>query len=129
MSHVVDTANLYLEILRGILRGKDIGYGKNGYYLSASGKVAWNDIYRAMATALMQCKVTETDKVDLVDDAAQAEMGKALGCPKDMVPLFLGGKCTLEARHGREIGWNPQYPPEHILDLAEAEVELILKNI
>lgn len=125
----MDTANLYLEILRGILSGKNIGYGQNGYYLGASGSVAWNDIYRAMAQSLAQRNVIETDKVDLADDSVQEEMGKALGCPKDMVPLFLGGKCTLEAQHGREIGWIPQYPPEHILDGADAEVDLILRNI
>jgi hypothetical protein len=115
--------------LRGILSGKNIGYGQNGYYLAASGSVAWNDIYCAMAQALAQRNVIETDKVDLADDPAQEEMGKALGCPKDMVPLFLGGKCTLKAQHGHEIGWISQYPPEHILDVADAEVDLILKHI
>lgn len=82
-----------------------------------------------MAHTLAQRNVIETDKVDLADNSAQEKMGKALGCPKDMVPLFLGGNCTLEAHHGREIGWIPQYPPEHILDVAGAEVDLILKHI
>jgi hypothetical protein len=82
-----------------------------------------------MAQTLAQRNVIETDKVNQADDSAQEEMGRALGCPKDMVSLFLGGKCTLEAQHGREIGWMPHYPPEHILDVADAEVDLILKNI
>lgn len=118
-----------MEILRAILSGKEIGYGQNGYYLASSGSVAWNDIYRAMAKALTQRNVIDTDTVDLVEDTAQEEMGKALGCPKDMVPLFLGGNCTLEAQHGREIGWVPQHLPEHILDMADAEVELILNHL
>lgn len=128
VSHVVDTASLYLEILRNILSERDIGYGKNGYYLAASGSVSWNDIYCAMAKGLAKRKVINTDTVSLVDDAALEKMGGALGCPKEMVPLFLGGNCTLQAKHGREIGWNPQFPAEHILEMADEEVDVILQN-
>ncbi|KAJ5578649.1 uncharacterized protein N7459_007613 [Penicillium hispanicum] len=128
VSHVVDTATLYLEIMRSILSGRDIGYGQRGYYLAASGKVAWNEIYCAMAKGLAKRSAIETENVELVDEAALEEMGKALGCPKDMVPLFLGGNCALEAVHGREIGWTPQYRAEHILEMADAEVDLILRN-
>lgn len=108
-----------------------IGYGQNGYYLASSGSVAWNDMYRAMAKALAQRNVIGiyTPVLDLVEDTAEEEMDKALGCPKDMVPLFLGGNCTLEAQHGREVGWVRQHPPEQILDMADAEVELILKHL
>lgn len=128
VSHVFDTARLYLEILRNILSGQDIGYGKNGYYLAASESVSWNDIYCAMAKGLAKRKVIDTDTVSLVDDAALEKMGYALGCPKEMVPLFLGGNCTLQAKHGHEIGWKPQFPAEHILEMADEEVDVILRN-
>ncbi|KAJ5099885.1 hypothetical protein N7532_006886 [Penicillium argentinense] len=126
--HVVDNSNLYLEICRNILSGKEIGYGKNGYYLAASGSVAWNDLYSAMARRLAERKIVDTEKVELADDQALENMGVALECPKEIVPLFLGGKCTLEAHNGREIGWNPQYLPAHILEMASAEVDTILEN-
>jgi hypothetical protein len=79
------------------MSGKVIGYGKNGCYLGSSRSVAWNDIYRAMVTALVQREEIETGKVHLVDDAAQAGIGEALTGPKDMAPLFLSVKCILEA--------------------------------
>ncbi|KAJ5331825.1 hypothetical protein N7476_001608 [Penicillium atrosanguineum] len=128
VSHVVDNALLYLEIMRNILSDQNIGFGKNGYYLAASGSVSWNDLYCAMARGLAKRKVIETDEVSLVDDAVLEKMGAALGCPKDMVPLFLGGDCTLQARNGRKIGWRPQFPEEHILEMADEEVDIILQN-
>ncbi|KAJ5682853.1 hypothetical protein N7462_006018 [Penicillium macrosclerotiorum] len=124
--HVVDNAALYLEIIRNILSENSIASGKSGYYLAASGSVAWNDIYCAMAKELAKRQVVDKEEVDLVNDQALEQMGVALGCPKDMVPLFLGGKCTLEAKNGLKIGWKPQYPADHILEVADKEVDLIL---
>lgn len=36
-------------------------------------------------------------------------------------------RCTFTAVHGKQIGWQPQYPPEHILEVADGETELILR--
>jgi hypothetical protein len=33
------------------------------------------------------------------------------------------------AVNGSQIGWKAQYPPEHILETADEEVELILKSL
>lgn len=128
MSHVRDNAGLYLEIIRGILSGKQLDHGRNGYYLAASGSVSWKNLYTGMAKRLAEQKVIDNEKVEIADNQALESMGAALGCPKNMVSLFLGGKCTLEAKHGREIGWTPQYSAEHILEMADAEVDLILQN-
>jgi len=66
--------------------------GKQGYYLAASGSVAWVDLYSAMARALVQHGVVEDDEVKpAVTDEVLAKMGGALGCPKELVPLQLGG--------------------------------------
>jgi hypothetical protein len=35
-------------------------------------------------------------------------------------------RCTFTAENGAKIGWKPQYKPEHILEAAEEEVDLIL---
>jgi hypothetical protein len=35
----------------------------------------------------------------------------------------------LEARHGAELGWSPMYPPGHILEDLDNEVELILSEL
>ncbi|KAJ6070383.1 hypothetical protein N7467_011702 [Penicillium canescens] len=129
VAHVIDTAMLYLEIMRKILFEQEIPHGKTGYYLASSGSVPWNDIYGAMAKSLASRQIIDTDTVELADGNALEKMGHALGCPKALVPLFLGGQCTLESKHGRHIGWKPQFSPEHILEAADAEVELILRNI
>lgn len=43
--------------------------------------------------------------------------------------MLILSRCTLEAQHGHEIGWKPQYSPEHILEAADAEVDLIIRHL
>ena len=38
-------------------------------------------------------------------------------------------RCMFTAEHGRKIGWDPMYPPQHILDVADDEVALIMKGL
>ncbi|KAI0004719.1 hypothetical protein F4779DRAFT_633938 [Xylariaceae sp. FL0662B] len=128
--HVIDNTTMYIELLRKILAGGNPGHGKNGYYLASSGSVAWDDLYVAMAGALAKRNVVVDDSLALANEQNRADMGKALGCPGEFVGVMLGGKCTLTARHGKEeLGWKPIYSPEHILEAADAEVELILQNL
>ncbi|KAH8703413.1 hypothetical protein BGW36DRAFT_393760 [Talaromyces proteolyticus] len=127
--HIVDNTTLYVEMLRNMLLNIDIGYNKNGFYLAASGSVAWEDIYKSMATALAKRNLVDDDIVSQADNAVLEKMAEGLGAPSNLVNVMLGGKCTYTAVHGTQIGWKPQYPPEHILETADEEVELILKHI
>lgn len=78
--------------MRDILLAKDIGCNKEGYYLASPGSVAWSDIYKTMATQLKKSNIVDHDNVGLADDEALQKMGDALGCPKGVVPVQLGGK-------------------------------------
>jgi len=89
--HISDNTGLYLAILRSILEGKDIGHGKNGYYLASPGSVAWNDIYAAMAKALAKRNVIASADVVKATDEDLEKMAKGLGRPKDFVIVDLGG--------------------------------------
>jgi hypothetical protein len=80
-----------MKLLDSILRGEDVGYGKNGYYLASSGSAAWRDIYVAIAKALAKRRVVGSSEVRRVDDATLEKMSKALGCPKEMVSVQIGG--------------------------------------
>ncbi|EHY57801.1 hypothetical protein HRR83_005287 [Exophiala dermatitidis] len=130
--HIEDNTALYLDLLRAILTGRDDntlpGSGKHGYYLAASGSVAWMDVYAAIATSLAKRGLVDDVAVERADDEALEKMGAAIGHPKDLVPLSVGGLCTFTAKHGEQIGWKPRYPPHHILEAADDEVELVLSN-
>ncbi|KAF2443394.1 NAD(P)-binding protein [Karstenula rhodostoma CBS 690.94] len=127
--HVLDNSTLYIEILRGILEGRDIGSGASGYFLASPGSVAWDDIYAAVGKALKKRGKVDDEAVVKADRAALEKMGEGLECPADFVPLQLGGLCTLTAEHGKRIGWTPRYKAEHILEDADAEVGLILEYL
>ncbi|UPL00349.1 hypothetical protein LCI18_011283 [Fusarium solani-melongenae] len=127
--HVVDNTNLYIEILRGILENKDIGHGKEGYYLASSGSVTWDDIYSRFAKVLAKRGLVDDETVQDADDEALDGMATALSCSRDFVAVQLGGKCTFTAAHGNKIGWKAQYQSEHILETAEDEVDWILQHL
>ncbi|KIW29076.1 uncharacterized protein PV07_04919 [Cladophialophora immunda] len=127
--HVRDNSTLYLALLRGILAGKRPGSGKHGYYLASSGHVAWEDLYAAMAARLTERGVVDDGAVERATEQTLEQMGAALGCPKELVAVQLGGRCTFTPRHGEEeLGWKAQYPARHILETAAEEVDLILEN-
>ncbi|PYH48098.1 uncharacterized protein BP01DRAFT_334592 [Aspergillus saccharolyticus JOP 1030-1] len=129
VSHVADTADLYLQILRKILSGDEIGCGKKGFFLAASGNLPWNDVYDAIARALAKRSVIDDELVLDASEPVLARMGEALGVAPSAVPVVLGGNCSFTAVHGGQIGWMPKYPPEHFLEIADEEVELILRHL
>lgn len=87
---------MYLQILRQILLGNNIGHNKNGFFLAASGSVPWNDIYSAIAKALTKRGIVDDDKVEQADGPALAKMVDALQVtPPSAVPVQLGGKYVI----------------------------------
>lgn len=149
MCHINDTVSLYIEILRNILGEKPIDQGRKGYYLAAAGSVEWSDLYKQMAVALAKSGAVDDDSIHKPTEESMAAAAKALGCPKEFVPVEMAGsyvsseipaivraeqltqchRCTLQADRGRKIGWTPKYSAQHILQDAENEVRLILSNI
>ncbi|KAF4162552.1 hypothetical protein CNMCM6936_001981 [Aspergillus lentulus] len=120
--HLLDNTMLYVEILRKILSSEDIPYGRNGYYLPSSGRVRWKDVYASIATALFKRGLLEDSAVQPANDDILGAMAGALDSPKEMVAVQIGGE------NGLKIGWKPVFPPEHILDVLDQEVDLVLSD-
>jgi hypothetical protein len=38
--HILENTSLYLDLVRPMLEGTEMGYSKSGYYLASSGEVA-----------------------------------------------------------------------------------------
>ncbi|RDK45910.1 NAD(P)-binding protein [Aspergillus phoenicis ATCC 13157] len=129
VAHIQDTVSLYLDLLRKMLLEEALDSGRRGYYFAASGTVAWDDLYSAMAQRLAERGVIEDATVADANDAVLEKIGEALGRPKDFVPVELGGGCVLDAQHGRQIGWQPQYKAEHALTASKEEVDWILEHL
>jgi hypothetical protein len=112
-----------------MLSGANPDYGLHGFYLASSGSVAWDDLYVAMAQSLHRRGVVKSDEVPLADRATLESMGTAIGIPADLVNWALAGKCTFTADRGKKLGWALVYIPEHIIETADEEVDLILRNL
>ncbi|RDW61178.1 uncharacterized protein DSM5745_10676 [Aspergillus mulundensis] len=129
VSHIHDTTTLYAQILRSILCGVEIPHGRDGFYLASSGCVAWDDIYSAFAGVLYKRGVIDDAVVEMADGEALGRMGAGLDLRNGGVAVQLGGSCHFAAVNGSRIGWRPEYPPEHILEAADQEVDLILGTL
>ena len=99
MCHVDDTVSLYIDILRNILSEKTIDHGRKGYYLASSGSVAWSDLYKQMAVALAKRGVVDDDNIHRSSDESLEVAAKALGCPKEFVPVEMGGSYDFSLEH------------------------------
>ena len=86
---------LYIEILRKILNEETIDHDRDGFYLASPGAIAWSDLYKQMAKALAKRGVVDDDTLHNVSDASLEEAAKALGCPKEFVPVEMGGSYVL----------------------------------
>ncbi|KAK1467752.1 hypothetical protein CCUS01_07019 [Colletotrichum cuscutae] len=82
-----------------------------------------------MAKALKVRNVITDERVVPADETALGKMAHGLGTESSLVQMRLAGKCTFTAKHGAQLGWKPQFPPEHIFEAADDEVELILQTL
>lgn len=90
--HILDNTTLYIEILRTVLGGEELSHGKAGYFLASSGSVAWDDLYTAVAAALAKRNIIGDDSVVPANHSILEQMGEALGCPPQFVPVQIGGR-------------------------------------
>ncbi|KAG7128535.1 hypothetical protein HYQ45_011880 [Verticillium longisporum] len=127
--HISDCISLYTTLVKAILRDDKPGHGKYGYYLASSGRVFWDEIYASIAKALVKRNIIKDATVRPAADGALKKMAEALNVEPSSVVVKISGESTYTAKHGRLIGWQPEYPPEHILEMLDEEVELILKHI
>lgn len=82
---------LYVQLLRNILSEEQIECNKRGYYLASPGAIAWSDLYKQMAKALAKRGVVQDDTLHAASVESLEEAAKALGCPKEFVPVETGG--------------------------------------
>ncbi|KAM0715171.1 hypothetical protein Q7P37_009636 [Cladosporium fusiforme] len=89
--HIDDTVALYVQLLHKILAEENIGCNRDGYYLASSGSVAWADLYKAMAKAMAQHGAVDDDTLHEASEDSLEAAAKALGSPKEFVPVEMGG--------------------------------------
>ncbi|KAJ7358427.1 hypothetical protein DFH08DRAFT_1043476 [Mycena albidolilacea] len=104
--HILNNTTLYFQLLHRILAGDDVLHGKDGYS-SPSPAVSSGMSFTPPWLSAASWATPRSFK---------------------RWATKLGGSCTFTAVHGKEIGWEPELPPEHILGAVDAEVELIVKT-
>lgn len=91
MCHIHDTVTLYIQLLHNILSEEQIDCNKRGYYLASPGAIAWSVLYKQMAKALAKRGVVQDNMLHDASNESLEEAAKALGCPKEFVPVEMGG--------------------------------------
>lgn len=90
--HVSDTVGLYLEMLRGMLEGRELGHGRQGYFLASPGSVGWEEIYEVIGRALKRRGLVDDEAVGQADREILGKMAEALGCGREWVGVQVGGR-------------------------------------
>ncbi|GKT40224.1 uncharacterized protein ColSpa_00405 [Colletotrichum spaethianum] len=75
--------------MRSFLNGDNPGHGKRAYYLVASGSVAWDDVYAAVAKALHEGSIIKNDSVVPADETGLKTMAKGLGTDNSLITMRL----------------------------------------
>ncbi|RDH38404.1 hypothetical protein BDQ94DRAFT_165549 [Aspergillus welwitschiae] len=112
----------------GHVRNLNESQQAEGFYLASSGRVAWKDVYASIGAALFKRGLIKDSAVHPADEKVLAAMAETLKSSTDMVAPQLSGECTFTAKHGYEIGWKPLFPPDHIFEVMDEEVNLILSS-
>ncbi|KAF5231752.1 hypothetical protein FANTH_13274 [Fusarium anthophilum] len=126
---VSDTINYAILLIKAVLNGQDLDYGKNGFYLASSGRLCWMDLYKGVAKALYNRGLINDDNVRPITEEARETISKGLGITPDTIELKVAGNSWYEPDHAKAIGWKPEFGPERILELVDDEVSLILGNL
>ncbi|KAF5575640.1 nad dependent epimerase dehydratase family [Fusarium pseudocircinatum] len=127
--NVTDIINYAILLIKAVLNGQDLDCGKNGFYLASSGRVYWMDLYKGVAKVLYNRGLINDDHVRPITEEARRTISKRLGITPDTIELKVAGNSWYELDHGKAISWKPEYGPEHILEVVDDEVSLILDNL
>ncbi|KAI7230819.1 hypothetical protein KC330_g6739 [Hortaea werneckii] len=124
-----DTIGFIFTMLQSMLTDRNPPHGKTGFYHASTGSVAWHDIYVAMARALKKRGVVATDEIAVFTQEALEKYAEAQGVETASVRVKIAGRCMFEAEQGKQIGWKPIHGPDHIFEMLEDEVEIILHEL
>ncbi|WWC99942.1 hypothetical protein V866_006851 [Kwoniella sp. B9012] len=141
-SSVDDIADLYLIILRSLIRGVDIPHGKmGGFYFSCAGLVHWKDLYQIVATTLKDqghikddtlFKPTFEDKIRLskyLQEAAGRGDQWDLRTQEAFLDFSMAGRLKMQAVNSKAIGWKPKDDLAHLRSSLPAEITRIIKYL
>ncbi|KAM6522997.1 hypothetical protein FALCPG4_012602 [Fusarium falciforme] len=124
-----DTINYAILLIKAVLNGQDLDYGKNGFYLASSGRICWMDLYKGVAKALCNRGLINDDQIRPITEEAREIISKGLGITPNTIELKVAGNSWFEPDHAKAVGWEPEHGPEHILEVIDDEVALILDNL
>ncbi|KAI0368793.1 NAD-P-binding protein [Pilatotrama ljubarskyi] len=121
--HIDDTADLYLLLIDAALANPDnVPHGREGFYYAENGEHTWYDISKAIARALHEFGVVQSDEPTAF---SVAELEKYFGSLDGAYRAF-GANSRARAEQARTLGWAPKYSTGDMLASIRPEVEAIL---
>lgn len=89
--------DLYDKLIYAILTmTSSPSFGEQGYYFASNGSFSWNDLSASILAHVKGEPVT-AEQLPLASTRDLELMAETLGCPVEMVPVNIGGRCVLSA--------------------------------
>jgi len=121
--HVDDVADLYILLLRKLLKGELKG-DDLGYYFAENGEHAWKQIHEEIAGVLHSKGIIKDTSINEVN--TNEEITEAFGFPEAL--YFIGGNSRAKANKARKNGWSPKYGGDDVFKSIEADVDYLLSQ-
>ncbi|KAG4437897.1 hypothetical protein IFR05_006616 [Cadophora sp. M221] len=119
--HILDLTDLFTLLIRAILDGKSLPFGKTGYYFVENGFQTWKSISEGIGKAGKELGAFETEEVgeitmqEAADEFYNGDLRHAEGV------LASNSRTRADKAH-QIIGWQPKYGEEAFLEEIEEVV-------
>ncbi|KAL2072622.1 hypothetical protein VTL71DRAFT_11965 [Oculimacula yallundae] len=125
--HILDLTNMFLLLVRAIIDGSNLPYGKTGYYFVENGFQTWKSISEGIGKAGKQLGAFETEAIgevtmqEAADEFYDGSLRHAEG--------VLASNSRTKADKARQLlGWQPKYGEEAFLDEIEEVVAAMVEE-
>ncbi|KAI0633479.1 NAD-P-binding protein [Trametes polyzona] len=119
--HIDDVAHLYEVLWNGVVSGKEIGHGEEGYYFAENGEHKLFDVAKAIGAALKDLGLADTDEPTTF---TKEELDKYFDGSES-----LGSNSRCRAERSRAIGWKPEKTTEDMLRSIKPEIQYMLTRV
>ncbi|ORY82888.1 NAD(P)-binding protein [Leucosporidium creatinivorum] len=119
--HTDDLTDLYQRVFESALEGKDVGQGREGFYVAENGKYYGVEAAKAVGEALLNRKIADTAEPSTF---SPEEMQKYYGAYAN----FAGTNSQALGDRSRRAGWAPRYDHADFIASIDKEVETIYQE-
>ncbi|EPQ52468.1 NAD P-binding protein [Gloeophyllum trabeum ATCC 11539] len=122
LSHIDDTADLYIVLFDAARKRKDVACGREGFYFVENGHFSVYEATKAVGHVLVELGRAKTAEPT---PFTPEELDKYFA---GVQVLFMGTNSVCKAERSRALGWRPTKTKQDMLESIRPEADALIKN-